>query len=305
MPRLVGFCLACAAVVAGCGSSDQGNADGFGTDTTDSPASTATASTTSDSPASTSTTSASRGERVRPFFAVDFQQSPVGGYGDSQLQADWPRLEYSVTGGRTAIHQEGSNRFLRVTYPRGAVGPNDGGAQWVMDLDSNAADELYTSYRLRFPDGFQPVKGGKLPGLSGGARNAGGNKPDGSDGWSARIMWRRGAAAVQYVYHPDQPTAFGEDLEWDRVFPTGQWITVETRVRMNAPGRHNGIVQTWMDGELVLDRTDIRFRDVDSFAVDQFMFSTFFGGSTSDWAPVKDEYIDFDDFRISSSPISN
>ena len=29
--------------------------------------------------------------------------------------------------------------------------------------------------------------------------------PDGTDGWSGRMMWREDGAATQYLYHPDQP----------------------------------------------------------------------------------------------------
>lgn len=238
------------------------------------------------------------------FFSVDFQQSPIGTYTDARIRADWDNIRYTKASSRAEITQDGQNRFVRVKYPKGQVGNDGGGATWEIKLESNASDELYASYRLRFVGDFDPVLGGKLPGLAGGARNTGGDKPNGSDGWSARIMWRRDNAAVQYLYHPDQPSKWGEDLQWGRNFPKNQWITVETRIKMNTPGHKDGVVQSWMNGQQILNRTNIRFRDVDSFGVDSFMFSTFFGGSGSEWAPTKDEYIDFDDFVISNSPIA-
>ena len=58
-------------------------------------------------------------------------------------------------------------------------------------------------------------------------------------------------------------------------------------------------VQAWLDDDLVFDVNNIRFRDVETFAIDGFYFSTFFGGSGSQWNTSKDEVAFFDDFRIS------
>ncbi len=306
------------------------------TATTDSPSSTVTSPTSSSTPTSSSaadgstapspsspksttqlatTSTAIRSSITKPapttkprtgaFLSVDFQQSPIGTYTDARIRADWDNIRYTKASSRAEITQDGQNRFVRVKYPKGQVGNDGGGATWEIKLESNSSDELYASYRLRFVGDFDPVLGGKLPGLAGGARNTGGNKPNGSDGWSARIMWRPDNAAVQYLYHPDQPSKWGEDLQWGRRFPKNQWITVETRIKMNTPGDKDGVVQSWLNGQRILNRTNIRFRDVDSFSIDSFMFSTFFGGSGSEWAPTKDEYIDFDDFVISNSPISH
>lgn len=124
------------------------------------------------------------------------------------------------------------------------------------------------------------------------------------------MMWCSGGTAVQYLYHPDQPGQSGEDLGWDlgdstRKFERGTWHRVETRIVMNEPGSQDGIVQSWLDGELVLDRRDIRFRDTNELAIDAFYFSTFFSGPGPQWAPPYDTYIDFDDFVISTRPITH
>jgi hypothetical protein len=41
--------------------------------------------------------------------------------------------------------------------------------------------------------------------------------------------------------------------------------------------------------------------DVDTFAIDAFAFSTFFGGSDPSWAPQQDEHISFDLFVITTA----
>jgi len=196
---------------------------------------------------------------------------------------------------------------MRVAYPQGAVGPTAGGAQWKMPI-SGSRTELFLSYRVRFAAGFNFVLGGKLPGLVGGSVPSGGNKPNGTDGFSARMMWRQGGSAVQYMYFMDQVSNYGDDFPWNlagqKSFQPGQWHRVEQRIKMNTPGVANGVVEAWFDGVKALSRTNVRFRaSGGSFVIDGLYFSTFFGGNTSAWAPTRSETIDFDDFIIATVPI--
>lgn len=242
-------------------------------------------------------------------LAVDFQTSPLGPYVErSVVLPDWPGLEWNNTAG-VSIRSEGANRFLRVRYPINTHGPENG-AQFRVRLDAKY-EALWISYRLRFRAGFDPVKGGKLPGLAGVAANTGGRKPNGMDGFSARMMWRRQLAPVQYMYHPDQPSTFGEDFPYTDCgttrFNTGVWHRVEAHLVMNTPGtsaadpgQKDGVVQGFLDGQRYLNRTDVRFRDVASLGIDVFYFSTFFGGGDPGWNATRDETIDFDDFVIST-----
>jgi len=240
-------------------------------------------------------------------MAVSFNSIGDGSFDRNDTQkafgaVDWTRTE------RTRIVSEGGNKFLRVEFPKGGVGPNEGGAQFMTDFTRSigAHDELYLSYRVRVAPGFDWVKGGKLPGLSGGNANSGGSKPNGHDGFSARMMWKGDGSAIQYVYHPDQPSRYGDGMQWNGgALPKGQWVTVETRVKLNTPGERNGVVQGWMNGRKVLDRSGVRFRDTNNLKIDGLFFSTFFGGADSSWAPTKNEHIDFDDFVISKSPITH
>lgn len=240
-------------------------------------------------------------------YSNNFDNDPTGVYTVSELQNDWnsPSWENGVAEGYVSV-VEGqdaySGKSLSVLYPEG-WDASGRGAQWILDFDQSY-DELYVSYRVKFGNGFDFVKGGKIPGLAGGTMNTGANKPTGTDGWSARMMWRTGGEATQYVYHPDQPTLYGEDFSWEKYFTPDVWHTVETRIVMNTPGAHNGIIQSWFDGNLSLDLQNVRFRDVDSFAIDGLRFETFFGGGDATWAPTKDEYVYFDDVVISTTRIN-
>jgi len=252
-----------------------------------------------------------QGENV---FNLGFNDSPLGEYTSEDVERDWPGTAWSKTDGRVTVYEEeNGNRFIRVKYPKGGVGPAKGGAQWKMNFDEAFGknfDELYISYKVRFRSGFNPVLGGKLPGMVGGTANGGGRRANGRDGWSARMMWREDNAAIFYIYHADMKGNFGDKEYWGgeenpNLFTTNEWVQVEHRIVMNSPGEKNGILQGWYNGELVHDNHNMRYRKVDSFAIDAFYFSTFFGGSNSKWAPTRNETIDFDSFVFSTKPISH
>lgn len=116
------------------------------------------------------------------------------------------------------------------------------------------------------------------------------------------------------VYHPDQQGTYGDDLPWDlggieRAFEPGRWHQVEHRIVMSSSpgpdGPRDGVIEGWLDGELALQRDDLRFRYADAFAVDALYFRTFFGGNDPDWAPSTDQEICFDDVVIATAPITH
>ncbi len=101
------------------------------------------------------------------FFKLNFTTSPLGEYDKEDIKREWLGVLWANPNGRVNVIEENGNHFLRVDYPQGGVGPREGGAQWKIDLIKafgTTYNELYISYKLRFANGFNPVKGGKLPG---------------------------------------------------------------------------------------------------------------------------------------------
>lgn len=251
---------------------------------------------------------------------VDFDHRAPGAYDTTMLAEDFrrPRWSFGVEEGRARIVEDGGSAALEVHYPEWEVGPRTNGISFALDLPRDYRD-LYVRYRIKFAEGFDFRSGGKIPGLFGGERNTGGTPPDGTDGWSARMMWRENGAATSYVYHPDQPRKWGQYFWWNTSpnqtpwkdesqgdlyhFEPGVWHTIEQRVRMNTPGLRNGLIEGWIDGELAMRVTDIRFRTVDSFAIDGFYFNTFFGGQKDHYRTIKDETVRFDDITIATERI--
>jgi hypothetical protein len=195
-------------------------------------------------------------------------------------------------------------RLLRVAYPAGSAsrraGGDEGGTQVYLRLPDGPVDALALTYQVRFPDGFDFVKGGKLPGLFGGTVTGGRDIPDGTNGFSTRYMWRRDGAGEVYAYlqtSQEHGTSLGRGC-W--TFPTGRWSTVRQVVRLNTPGAADGEVTVWQDGHPVLHQQGLEFRTVDSLRIDGLFFSTFFGGGDSSWASPVDQHADFAGFTVST-----
>lgn len=211
--------------------------------------------------------------------------------------------------GQIVNDEELAKTVLKVLYPAKKWSSENSGVQWKTRLKQNY-ESLTVSYSIKFEEGFNFVKGGKLPGLIGGHQHGkpestatGGYRPDGTDGWSARMMWRRGGKLVQYLYHMHQKGKNGDDLPWmidgqPVTINPGEWHRVKTEITMNDIGHRNGSIRSWFDDQLALEVHNVEFRTVPELAIDTLYFSTFFGGSGSNWAPKKNEYISYDDFVI-------
>ena len=208
----------------------------------------------------------------------------------------WP-LKWSDTDNRLEYFERDGETWIRVIYPEGGVGK---GFKAATNLGSH--ESVYLEYKVRFAEDFDFVLGGKLPGLAGGSLTSG-QKPTGEDGWLGRIMWREGGEGVAYVYHPDMPGKWGENISLGNFwFQKGVIHTIGLEVVMNTPGQNDGSIRAWLDGVLVVERTDMRFRDIPELAIDSLAFSTFFGGNTAAWAPDKDETAEFGDLKIYEAP---
>ena len=151
---------------------------------------------------------------------------------------------------------------------------------------------------VRFGDSWDPVvDGGKMPGLSGtyGRAGWGGRRSDGRNGWAARgsfyrntdtdtdspLAQRRGIG--WYVAHVDMVDRYGDIWGWN-LGPTGlleknRWYSIEQQVRMNSPGERDGVLRAWVDGQLVFEKTDMRYRDVPDLRIESVWMNVYHGGT--------------------------
>lgn len=204
----------------------------------------------------------------------------------------------SRTFSRQYIQQIGG--YVEVTYPAGATSPSSGlsgGAQAQLHDAAGALTTATLTYQVRFPVGFTWVKGGKLPGLCGGTCWTGSN--NGPGGWTTRFMWRSGGAG-EVLLSDATTTGYGSDLGKGLWYfkADGAWHTISQRIHLNTPGAADGYIDVTYDGALVAYLTGITFRTSATTVIDSLMFSTFFGGHDSTWAPTTTQHIDFAAFRL-------
>jgi hypothetical protein len=206
----------------------------------------------------------------------------------------------NIRSNKSWVYNEQGNYVLRIDFKQGDFGPHPG-LQWVVPLASSFT-KLSLSYDVFFSPHFDFAKGGKLPGLAGGVPMGGGIKPDGKNGWSARYMFQKAGRCCSYLYHVNMLANFGEkslvyDGQSDRVLKTNQWQTINQTITLNDCNESNGILNTWIDNVEVQQLNQIKFRNDDSLTIDKILFSCFFGGASKEYAPKRNCYILFRNFK--------
>ncbi|WP_395742971.1 polysaccharide lyase [Prosthecobacter sp.] len=228
-------------------------------------------------------------------------EGPAGTYTIQQWKHDWPGCEFEggVAQGRVAVVEGDAQKWLRVNFAVGKIGPEEGGAGWRMPLGKHDTAEL--NYTLRFSKDFEFVKGGKLPGLCGGPDNvSGGRRANGTNGFSARLMWRKDGRGEAYVYHKNQKGDYGDSFAFpaDFRFPTDRPVKIRIAVTMNTVGKRDGTLRVWIDEKVLVERTDMEWRTVETFGVDGLYFETFHGGGDASWAPTRPCWVEFAEMKV-------
>ncbi len=235
---------------------------------------------------------------------IDFNNNVAGPYSTTQLQRDMPSLSVNFTGTfidenflhivRDSNAYEGAS--LRVTIPANIKETKTGISANVML--NRAYNELYLSYRIMFSSNFQWPTTGKLLALSGPDYIH--EKPDGQNGFSTFTNFASRGKIVAYIYHMDQEDLTSGDTLWDETagnFPVGRWVHVLQHLKLNTPGRNDGLSEMWVDGKLAFQGTAMRFRSVESLGIERVILYL-----RANYAPGLG-YIYFDKLRVSEQPI--
>lgn len=256
---------------------------------------------------------------------ITFENEPEGLVTEDQIKRLFLNPKSTIVGPKEGLVSivkdplDSTKKVLQIKYPAGII--QEQKTRWKPRFEP--VEEATLSYKVMFPEGFDFVRGGKLPGLGGGSAPSGGASTAEADGFSTRIMWREHGVLCQYVYYMDRPGTqkwgtnflFTSDSDknkpitkdmWEdmsKSFPErmylipGKWHTLKTYIKMNTPGQEDGKLITWFDGKEAVN-INIRFRKDLSFSIDMLYFTTFFGGNMPDWAPKKEEVVYFDDIEI-------
>jgi hypothetical protein len=157
-------------------------------------------------------------------------------------------------------------------------------------------EEIYFRYYLRLGNDWNQTRDvGKLPGISGTYRVAGwgGRTSDGTNGWSARGYFPHsipkdnplgGLHPVgSYFYHADMQTKYGDPYVWNHSYggflENNRWYSIEQHLKLNTSGQKDGVFRAWVDGRLVFEKNDIRFRNISSLKIEQIWMNVYHGGT--------------------------
>ncbi len=246
--------------------------------------------------------------RGEVLFTCDFE-SPDW-YAEFGLNEAPPTLE-TVEADPAREFEPLRGRALRIRIPKGRNLGSD--LRFAFRQRTGAEpEEIYFRYYLRLAGDWNPIhQGGKLPGISGtyGRAGWGGRRVSGTDGWSARGSYGRltpgGETPVGfYTYHVDMKGRYGSVWTWDNerrgYLRRNRWYAIEQHARMNTPGRNDGILRAWVDGEPAFEKTDVRFRDTADLKIEMVWLNVYEGGTRPAHA---DQHLYIDDVAISRSYI--
>ena len=236
-------------------------------------------------------------------------------------------LNYLQTGGLWNITKIGWGRdntnhkvlddnTLQVFYPKGSYAPSknpQGGIGiYASPFDLFPADEIMFSYEVKFDETFNPMLGGKLPGifLSNGVgkefmKDASGGKHNNVTA-SCRISWRQNFQAEAYVYVPEEQNkdyykianfidnkVYGDSL-WRGLFQFSQtdWNTVCIYIKVNSfdkfmNPKSDGVLHVTINGE-TQRFNKLVWRTNPKTQIAAIVFATFFGGGTEKYATPVD-----------------
>lgn len=189
------------------------------------------------------------------------------------------------------------------------------------------ADAATLTYSVYIPEGFDFVKGGKLPGLNIGCApndcSTGGAWSD--TGGSFRPMFRERGACIGYMYAPlpgaGQGTFDAQHEEYKAVakvkgvtgidlwhgksgadlqLRSGAWNSISISVRLNTPGYPDGAVALTVNGR-TKSMDGILWRLNEASRINAVNFVVFFGGGSAEWDSLVDTYMLFKDISFASA----
>ena len=165
---------------------------------------------------------------------------------DAALGAVWAYSCLGNPGVSTARPFSGS-KSLRLVY-HGTVGSDPGAGGCYIDRPMNAVSDTMFFRIYTFMENFTPDSvGTKMIKFY----NTG-NYPN--------FWWEMfyGTPNANVAISSEVPTSFNV---LGGAIPQNQWACLEGHIAMNTPGVSNGIIQTWVNGVLVTNRTNLMLRN--------------------------------------------
>jgi len=176
-------------------------------------------------------------------------------------------------------------------------------------------DEVYVRYYIKFDENYRGVKN---HGANLGGRDV--TRPDAawvgmaairdvsSRGYFYSGLQPYGKLGSQqmemgfYSYHLDKKGPWGENYEAQKRIPirVGAWYCVERHMKLNSvdeksgEARADGVEELWIDGELSIGKSDVRFRRTPRLRITFFSLETYYHGLPKEYDAAHPIKVSFD-----------
>jgi len=222
------------------------------------------------------------------------------------------------------LNCKNDEEIIKIFYPKGSYSPSKlpvgGIGFFASPKDIFMANQVIFKYQVYFDDTFQPVFGGKLPGLFIGNGTKKENMVGASGGKhlntsSCRIAWRNNLTAEAYIYIPDNQhqtfynisnlilnPQYGHSL-WRGLFQFYKYKWNDVSIRLKTNTFTNNIPN--YDGELEITINNITqnfnkllWRTDPEYNINAIIFETFFGGSQPKYSTPNDTWSYFKNIQL-------
>lgn len=231
----------------------------------------------------------------------------------------------SGTSNTTSGMSNTTSGILQVYYPKGSSSPSKlpvgGFGFYSTPNEIDNARDVILEYSVMFDKSFNPVLGGKLPGLyiSNGENTIGGSGGKHTNNTSCRIAWRADFNAEAYVYLPKtvnqsesyynnsiQNHLYGDSIWRGQLnFKKEIWNDVSLRIRLNTFNNKNypntdGLIMLTINN-VTKQINDLVWTTDTTSRIKTIIFETFFGGSSPKAVTPNDTWSFFKNIKITKN----
>lgn len=160
------------------------------------------------------------------------------------------------------------------------------GFKWMPDFLRTSTSACVT-YDIWVPKDFPVARGGVLPGFFGGNARAA-VKDARQPFFAVRLRWLENGAIGYHYVASGRRRAVQRALKDGRLkLPRGRWVSFAEEVTLNMPGKNDGALRIWVDGELQLEVEKLSFRkDKEAGFTGVWADTHFVRPGSVEWAPA-------------------
>jgi hypothetical protein len=221
-------------------------------------------------------------------------QSPI------ELQARVGFSEWGVLENARVIETSDgpSAEALEIRLPKGTSSgfnpkvPQGGVSFRWSPMEMTQATAACLHYSVWLPGDFEFSSNGMLPGLFGGSNFEPRSESVTGSGFGTRVSWGNEGKLNVMVQIPskdgwtDVPAARSV-----RKMNVGRWFSIEQELILNAPDQDNGVMRLWVDGKMLFENTNNKFRLDDSIKIGGVLADIAYGAVHSSATAPKDTVV--------------